>query len=860
MAEVRDDVKASREFLLSRFLQGEGRDDFHERYTECVDAYFRKRVQESRTGTTLFRKKHPFALVAVGGYGRKELSLHSDIDILIVFGGKIPGEARLLNQEVLLPLWDLGLDLGYGIRTIRDCTDLSLKDFQVLTSLLDARFICGHSPIFFELTEAMGKEVLRRKAATFSRWMEEQNTLRMGAYGDATSLLEPHLKEGIGGLRDYHYCLWLGKALSEVKEPRDLEYAGRLSHREYGELTERLTLIRTVRNLLHHLAGRKTDRLFIEHQERIADLLGYKAGRTRLPVERFLGDLHEAMTSVKTLRKTVFRSYLNKHCAENKDPPLLRHKGFSLSKGGLTFGSPTDILADPFLLMEIFEERAHQQCPVSPEGRRLIREFLFLVDGPFRKGRRASEAFLNMLRGPMACEALEEMFESGLLGAYIPEFAEIEDLVQFDTFHIYPVGRHSLETFARLKTIGQSRDILLLDIFADLQDPEALWLAALFHDIGKAHPDHPERGAGMVRKILGRMGYPEPGIEEIAFLIRHHLFLVQTATRRDLGDEKVIGRSAAILGDASRLKMLTLLTWADAEATGPRAWNAWIANLVEELFLKTLNLMVHGELAGKEARDRHSRTLNEVRALLSQEAGRGPVEPLLDLLPPRYLLGSRPSEIVRHMVLAERLAVQGTPYWFEAREDPVEKGWEILFLGKDRPGLFANLAGVLTLNGINILSADIHTWADRTAVDTFRVTAPLDRLHPEETWEKVRRDLKAVFSGDMDLARRLQDKASSLLAGGPRIAHPPEVHADARSSDFFTILEVFADDRMGLLYGLTQALYACGLDIRLAKIATRADQAADIFYVLDLQGQKVDDPERLEEIRQAILQRLREPL
>ncbi len=222
--------------LTSQFQNGKALNTFSKAYSGIMDQYFRQTHQNSTAGPRLFKKRVPFAVLAVGGYGREELDFHSDIDILILFGSKIPPLAKGLVEEFLYPLWDLGLDLGYGVRTIKDCLNLSKNDFEVLTSIMDARFICGDSPIYFSLMESLHKKIAAKKAVEISRWLEDSHHIRMETFGDASHLLEPNLKEGIGGLRDYHQILWHAKTLFELRTPRDLEYHGKLSHREYEGL------------------------------------------------------------------------------------------------------------------------------------------------------------------------------------------------------------------------------------------------------------------------------------------------------------------------------------------------------------------------------------------------------------------------------------------------------------------------------------------------------------------------------------------------------------------------------------------------------------------------------------------------
>jgi [protein-PII] uridylyltransferase len=492
------------------------------------------------------------------------------------------------------------------------------------------------------------------------------------------------------------------------------------------------------------------------------------------------------------------------------------------------------------------------------EATRLVREFISLVDDPFRSSKEAKQSFLNILKGDHGARALDQAFETGFLDAFIPEFGRVRDRVQFDTYHIFPVGRHCLETVKHLKGLRRQHEIMLLDVFSELKRPESVLLAALFHDIGKVGRDHARRGVTITREILKRLAYPEERAEDILFLIRHHLLLVETATRRDLNDEKVVVQCARTIEDAERLKMLYLLTWADARATGPRAWSEWTANLVQELFFKLLHILKGNELATRQASSKVEQTQSEVRRFVQGRMDTAALEQAFEMMSPRYLLHVGAPDISDHLGLVLRLREKvdrKTPFAFvlEAKKLEWEGCWELTFVAEDRPGLFSDLAGVLALNNINILSAQIFTWRDRTAVDIFRVSDPPDPMHAREIWDRVEKNLEDTFKGKLSLSYRLERKAEPSLMSVPKVStRPPEVEVDNSSSDFFTLVEVFADDRVGLLHLITRTLFELKLDIRIAKIATKVDQVADIFYVRDLEGQKVEDPEQVQEIKRAL--------
>ena len=857
------ELKISRNHLISLFSEGKT-PETEQDFTEIMDQYFRTGLQESRIGNGLFRENIPFAFVAVGGYGRQELCLHSDIDIMILFDRKIPSQAKDLTREILFPLWDLGLDLGYGVRTIKDCLDLSQDDFEFMTSLLDARFICGESPLFLSLMEKFQKKIISKKAKALSRWLKEQEDIRMANFGDASHLLEPNLKAGIGGLRDYHQILWLARVFLNLRTQRDLEYLGTFSYKEYEDLKNNLRFISLVRNHLHEISGRKNDTLAFEYQEEIARRLGFKDRKAYLAVEQFMGELHASMSSIKSLHRSFFAAHLFELKNTKKEIPAQKvSDGLHLYRGELNFNSATSILKNPSLILEIFERAAFMGSSLSLEARRLVREFLYLIDDPFRNSEKTTRQFLHILSLPDAFEILDQMYETGFLCAFIPEFEPIRNRVQFDRYHIFPVDRHLLQTFKELKRLAEKKELLLQTILSDIPNPEPLFLAALFHDLGKSGRDHALRGVKIVRKILKRFHYEKKGTEDLLFLVGQHLLLIETATRRDLNDEKVVVQCARIIENLDRLKMLYLLTWADSHATGPRAWNEWTANLVQELFFKILHILEKGVLAAPSTSRRVAGTLSRLRREMAGQLDEKNLEHLFDIMSPRYLLETNSQVIKRHIRLHQSFLPTGSrekrsDFILEANEDEATDCWEVTFLAEDRPGLFSDFAGVMALNNINILSAHIYTWRDGTALDIFRVTRPLDPVHLDEAWTKIKRDLKNTFMGKLSLGYRLSEKAeSSILSSGKSPTRPARVIVDNESSDFFTLIEVFADDHVGLLYLITHTLFSLRLDIRIAKIATMGDQIADVFYVRDLEGQKVEDEEQVMEIQEALLHELK---
>jgi [protein-PII] uridylyltransferase len=577
--------------LLARFVDGNV-PDFLTTHADLLDDYFRESFARSSAGPRMGMEKNPYAILALGGYGRQEQCLHSDIDVLLLFNKKIPDEAAALVQEIFYPLWDVGLEVSYATRSLKECLSLASHDFEVLTSLLDARFLCGISTLYSGLTEGMRGKILRKKAKEFTHWLKERNQDRHSRYGDSTSLLEPNVKEGQGGLRDYHAMLWLGWAKYQITEPRDLEYHGQLSHNEYVTLSKALSFIWSVRNWLHHFSGRKCDQLYFEYQLKVAKALRFKDQNGQQGVELFLGQLHGHMEFLKQQHLIL----LNKVVPRKYRYPLARVRGrlsvsgITASQDSLNFESSEAILENPYLLLKIFEQSASLGLSLSIEARRLVREFLHLVDEEFRRSPRVIQSLQRILLSPsQPLDVLDEMLNTGILVALIPEMKGVINLIQYDEYHIYPVDKHLLQAVRILKDFGKpelpSKDLFYGQLFKELKCPELLLWAVLLHDVGKGREgkDHSEHGAEIVRRVFKRMNFADEDIETISFLIREHLLLTKTATQRDLNDEKVVVQCARKFRSIEDLKMLYLLTVADSKATGPKAWNDWIAALLKEL-------------------------------------------------------------------------------------------------------------------------------------------------------------------------------------------------------------------------------------------------------------------------------------
>jgi [protein-PII] uridylyltransferase len=794
-------------------------------------------------------------VLGLGGYGRKELAPFSDIDLLFLYSEKIESQVEEVIRKILYPLWDVGYELGYTVQTLEHCLEMARSDPSFLTALLDARRVTGSTALAQSLKARIAALLKEDQGQPWQAWILKEGEKRHRRYGDSAFFLEPHLKEGLGGLRDIHLLLWMGKSLFEAPDMVSLEKAGLLSREDRKVLAQSHNVLLRLRNQLHYLTGRKNDRLSFEYQEAMADWAGVKSLGDILPVEVFMRDVYQHLQGVQIIRENFFERLAELRQKGEKQREILE-PGIYLEGDRLYLESARVLLDHPALLMKLFWYALKNEVRLSQETIRLIKQCLFLVDEPFRRSREVSRIFLEIIGDLKTTRPLlETMLHTGLLTRYLPEFEATVGRTQFDTYHVYTVDIHLLLTLLELKKIGQGiylkEEPLIYGIWGEVDDFTSLYLAALFHDLGKGQgKNHARQGALMIPAIAERLGLSSSESEKVAFLVKHHLLLVDTALRRDLNDEDLIVRSAQVIKDAETLKMLTLISYADALATGSRAWNNWKSMLVKDLFFKLLHILEKGEVASGMALETLASLQREILEQVEKEIPPKEARMLLEGMPTGYLLSLPAASIARHLRLLRQL--DGKPFlWAVEKKEEI---YELFICCHDRPGLFSRLTGVLSLNHINILGAQIFTRSDRIALDIFQVQPPLDPLFEEETWEKVHEQLLKAIQGKLSLDYRLAQKKPGLqLSSGPKTQAESQVVIDNQGSDFYTILEIYSQDRLGLLYTITKTLFEIELNIHYAKISTKVDQVVDVFYVADLEGQKIWDEERMEEVKKAIL-------
>jgi [protein-PII] uridylyltransferase len=855
------ELKEKKEELSEIFL-AKGESCFQKKLSDLYDDYFMKSFEYiSDISNSL---NTPFAVVALGGYGRQEQAPHSDIDILFLFENKPEEEADKIIKEILYPLWDYKFTIGHSTRTINECLKEAKSDIFNLTAMLDSRFICGFSPLYIRFAEKF-RNYLSLNSRKLTEDIFAAAETRHREYGNSEYLLEPDIKSGMGGLRDYHTMRWIAKVHFDLQELKDFLYHGYLSETEYPEFLESLSFISRVRNNLHFLTNRKCDKLHFDHQLRIANKLGFSDKEGKTSVENFLGELHTRLNYLKEFflmiknesgrpRKLGIKRVYQKTTSV---------KDLEIKNSLIGFKSPEKILNDPSLLVKIFKESGLKKVPINSESKRLVWDFGYLAaQDKFRKNQDNISAFEKIMSIPyMDNHPLDSMLNTGFLGVYIPEFTDIANRIQYNDYHIYPVARHSIRAVQAVQELISEKGSLknsdlYASVYSEIKPKRVLLWAVLLHDIGKgtSDNDHSISGAEMVKKILPDFNMKKEHIDNIAFLVENHLYLVKTATRRDIFDEETINACAVKIKSAMRLKMLYLLTLADSKATGPKAWSEWNESLITSLFLKTLKVLEKGNLSGPNAIRHLEKKTGGISALLKEYTDNP--EAILSNMPATYVFELPESDILIHAKLYTRLKNSGKPFVFEVEKNKDSGLRRVFFCADDRPGFFSKAAGIFTVNNMDILDARAFSWKNSTALSIFTVSAPLDTVYEERIWNKTEKDLEKVLNNEFDLASAVMNKKSSY--GIEDLFNTKDiVKTDNDSSSFYSIVEVHTVDYPGLLYDLTNILYKCGTDIKSAKIATKTTQVVDVFYLSSVEGEKISS-EKASTIEKEILRELSE--
>ena len=734
---------------------------------------------------------------------------------MVLHDDRRSAEAAAVAERLFYPFWDAGIALGHAVRTVDVCLDEARARVDVTCSLLDARHLAGERRLVHELNRRLVQDL--RERGDFVDRLHDDSVARHARYPAVSTVLEPDLKEGSGGLRDVAMVGWL----------RRVEEAAAPSERDRAVLDGAEEFLVRVRSALHLEAGKRTDRLALAYQPSIAEAFGFEATA--------------GLDAPDVLMRTLFGHARD---VEHSRDRVLRHRG-SIAE-----------IAPPSTAEEVIEVFAR----MAATGDELPADALEAAErvaeatpaGPWTERMRA--AFLDLLAGPHAGRSLEAMDRIGAFHRLVPEWEPVRCRPQRNPYHLFPVDAHlirTLEGASRALGGDDDPDPMVRVAAAAVEDRAALLLGALLHDIGKiGRPDHAAVGERVGAAALDRIGIEGSTREDALFLVRNHLLLSNTAVRRDLADENPILDVAGVVGDAGRLAMLYVLTVADARATGPHAASPWRLALVREAVGKVQHVLDTGREAMPPTAI--AERIEAIRGLLSTEEA-SVVARFLARLPRSYVLALEPEVAAGHFrLLATPVGRTEVRTLTGAGERPGT--YDVAVVAADRPGLLARIAGSLSLSALTILSAQAFTTEDGTAIDLFTVEPAFHGEVDEDRWRRFRTTLRRALEGRAWLEERVRERRAHERP--PPAPVPTAVRVLDDASDFSTVVEVETTDRIGLLHDLARAFEDLRLDVHLAKAATYGPRVVDAFYVRDLEGRKVGETGRGDEVKRTLLERL----
>ena len=800
------------------------------------------------------------SIVALGGYGREQLSPFSDVDLLFLYKSRNKTVAKEVAEGLLYCLWDLSLKVGHSVRTIKECVNLSRQeDTTILTSLMDSRLVLGDKELYKELEKTVFNSILPKISSKFITSKIEESAKRRERFGGSIYINEPNVKEGEGSLRDIHNALWVAQAKYKIKNFEQLLEKGFISQKEYRVLNRCLNFLLSVRAELHYIAERGEDRISFEFQERIAKFFGYKDIGLK-GVERFMRVYYLRASLAKQQSERIIES-----CIPKKRSWLSRKKiiklthGFIIKNGKLSVENRDIFKENSVNLMRAFEYSNKHEVDMSRTLTWLIRESVINIDQNVRENSEFNTIFLRLLRnGTNISKTLLLMNELRVLAHYLPEFGKIVCLAQHDSYHVYTVDIHSIfvvREIEKLLNYKYEKEFPLLSKLAEsIVKKHILYLACLFHDAGKGSgKNHSEKGAVMIPKIAKRMNLTEDESKQLEFLVRHHLIMPHFSQRRDLHDMSLIERFAELVKSNETLTLLYLLTFADIRSVGPEVWSDWKGMLLRELFLKTSKFLELGDFTEESLKRRANGIIAKVVKTLKEKINEDEARSILSNMPESYLFGHSIKSISNHVGMIHKAGEQVATDLFHY---PGEKHDELVFWGYDEEGIFSKLCGIVSASGLNILGARITTTDSGNVLDVFYVNKLGESTSSDKNkfLEKISDNLIKITNGKLDV-EDLVNKQKSQTSYYNKIIpkYPPRVEIDNRSSETATIVEVYAHDRTGLLYDVTKTITKQKLSIVYAKISTKVDQVVDVFYVQDGKGKKVTAEKKLEKVKDSIL-------
>ena len=848
-------LQAARDTLAESFAPGKAIAPFLRQTSDMVDAVL------TRLWVEYVGEHSTAALIAVGGYGRGELFPQSDIDVLILTRGTPEADTASQLERFVTSLWDTGLQIGHSVRTLAECEVLAKEDLTVVTTMMESRYLAGDTGLIADLADIINpsamwppNEFIRGKLG------EQQN--RHDRYSNTEYALEPNIKSSPGGLRDLQVIEWItlrcfGVGLGEVDEPDFLSEA------ERDQLKNGQEFLSQVRFALHSMAGRADDRLLFDHQKKLAALWGMVDGDT-LAVEQFMQVYYRWMKTLSQLNELLIEVFEHRLADAPDSDVRVIDDDFEVSHSRIRARHDSVFQDNPSNLLRLFVLIGNDPLVdrIEPNTQRLLRRDSPLIDDAFRASKANRDLFMAVLGVPHnMTKQLRRMSRHGVLGRYLPAFGKIIGQMQFDLFHAYTVDAHTTEVIANTRRFMRAdytdRFPVSTRIARRLRDPRLLYIAALFHDIGKGRGgDHSELGAVDAETFCADHGLSETDTALIVWLVKNHLLMSQIAQRRDISDPEEIQRFAQIVVTQERLDYLYTLTVADIAGTNPELWNAWRSSLMRQLYTETRRALGRGldnpldrEEVIRETK-RSAADALEYRGFLEDE-----LEGLWATRGEDYFLRERAEDIAWHTeAIADHHHERGALVLVkQATESPISNATQIFVHTLDEPSTFARICAALDTLDLTIHDARIYSDADGSTLDTFFVLKSdgscLDS-HPD-TFQEIEDRIRLHLS---------ESELKTVSRHTPRTVKaftiPTTVEFSQDEASHLTTLEITTADRPGLLARVGSVLSRHDVSVQGAKIQTLGERVEDIFFLADAAGGQLQDQTLLATLESDLIETL----
>ena len=837
-------------------------------------------------------KPTPVTLVALGGYGRSELSPLSDIDLMFLFPTKTSIKAikpfiEHLTNEILYPLWDCDLKVGHSTRTVDEVFIEARNDIQTKTSLLEARRIDGSRSLFATFEQAYRSYYTSEKPKAYIASRLEDQASRRAKFGDTVFLQEPDIKNGVGGLRDYQNALWMAKVKVGVSSIAELSTENYLLGAEVGRFNESYDFLHRVRNELHFLVTRPTDLLDLEIQTRIAWNLGYRMDDELARVERFMQDYYRSARAIYRISKIIenrlaltldrpddgtvsFREVIRAQRMQRSK----RIDGFILRGRELAAEKPDVFKADPCRLIRVFRHCQQLHCQPDLNLNRMIRDCRDLITKVVVNSKEANTSFKAILsEAGSVYPTLLLMHELGVLGLFIPEFDKLTCLVQHEYYHRYTADVHTLSTIRELDRVFSEAESITLKYRSALRetsDPVILYLILLLHDIGKAVgiQGHAESGVRIAEPILERLGISHSNRGLILYIIKNHLIMARFWQKRDVDDPETAAAFAEIIEDPEKLHHLYVHTFCDARGTASSLWNSYKDTLHTGLYRRTLEQLRLGDELHARHEERIKMNQQDIIARNIPGITEEEIVAHFQLLPERYSINTDSDEISQHIQMVHALlqtiadadSVGTLQPVIEWQNDLNRSLTVVNVVTWDRPGLFNILVGAFNVAGLSILSAKVSSRSDHIAIDTFHVVESgrgvVQNTKAQELFEET---VNSTLVKNRDLYPEILDQAKNHYSrytlknnDQPHTSFPPTVEVYQELTMNRTIVEIQAVDQVGLLYLLSRAISVQGFDITFSRIGTERGIAIDTFYIENSDPESAVNETRLLALRDVL--------